>query len=147
MKSYLFQITSGKAWPLIYCLCIFTAILSAFLDNVTTLLLMAPVSIRLCEIMSLNPIPILTSMILYSNIGGALTPVGDPPNIIIISNSYVSKSVSSVEISFQTNQLNPFILYFPGDYIYKLHPSYVVGRTSGLFASVRTTSFEISHHQ
>lgn len=92
LAVYAYKITSGKAWPLIYCLCIFTAILSAFLDNVTTLLLMAPVSIRLCEIMSLNPIPILTSMILYSNIGGALTPVGDPPNIIIISNSYVSKS-------------------------------------------------------
>lgn len=56
-------------WPLINCLCLFTAFLSALLDNVTTLLLMGPVSIRLCEVMQLNPVPILVSMIIFSNIG------------------------------------------------------------------------------
>lgn len=61
-------------WPLINCLCIFTAVLSSFLDNVTTVLLMTPVSIRLCEVMGLNPVPILMAMIIYSNVGGALTP-------------------------------------------------------------------------
>lgn len=73
------QITNGKVWPLINCLCLFTAVLSSFLDNVTTVLLMTPVTIRLCEVMELNPVPILMSMVIYSNIGGALTPVGDPP--------------------------------------------------------------------
>lgn len=92
-ESIIFQITHGKTWPLVYCLCLFTAFLSAILDNVTTLLLMGPVSIRLCEIMQLNPIPILISMIIFSNIGGAMTPVGDPPNIIIASNAHVLKSV------------------------------------------------------
>lgn len=61
-------------WPLINCLCIFTAVLSSFLDNVTTVLLMTPVSIRLCEVMGLNPVPILMAMIIYSNVGGAITP-------------------------------------------------------------------------
>lgn len=55
---------------------------------------MTPVTIRLCEVMQLNPVPILMSMIIYSNIGGAVTPVGDPPNVIVASNSYVTKSVS-----------------------------------------------------
>lgn len=49
--------------------------------------------IRLCEVMGLNPVPILMSMVIYSNIGGALTPVGDPPNVIIASNSYIAKNV------------------------------------------------------
>lgn len=43
--------------------------MSSFLDNVTTVLLMTPVSIRLCEVMQLNPVPILMAMIIYSNIG------------------------------------------------------------------------------
>lgn len=58
---------------------------------------MTPVTIRLCEVMSLNPVPILMCMVIYSNIGGALTPVGDPPNVIIASNSFISKNVSNWE--------------------------------------------------
>lgn len=63
------QITRGRVWPLINCLCLFTAVVSAFLDNVTTLLLIGPVSFRLCEVMKLNPVPILMTMIIFSNIG------------------------------------------------------------------------------
>ncbi|KAG5674879.1 hypothetical protein PVAND_004824 [Polypedilum vanderplanki] len=83
LAVYAYKITNGKVWPLINCLCLFTAILSSFLDNVTTVLLMTPVTIRLCEVMELNPVPILMSMVIYSNIGGALTPVGDPPNVML----------------------------------------------------------------
>lgn len=75
-------------------LCFFTAVLSSILDNVTTVLLMTPVTIRLCEVMELNPVPILTAMVVYSNIGGAMTPVGDPPNVIIASNKDVKNAVS-----------------------------------------------------
>lgn len=89
LAVYAYKITNGRVWPLINCLCLFTAIMSSFLDNVTTVLLMTPVTIRLCEVMGLNPVPILMSMIIYSNIGGALTPVGDPPNVIIASNSFI----------------------------------------------------------
>lgn len=46
--------------------------------------------------MRLNPVPVLISMILYSNIGGALTPIGDPPNVIIASNPEVIKSVKVI---------------------------------------------------
>lgn len=66
---FLSQLTRGQVWPLINCLCLFTAVVSAFLDNVTTLLLICPVSFRLCEVMKLNPVPILMSMIIFSNIG------------------------------------------------------------------------------
>lgn len=93
MAVYAYRISEGDIWLLIICLAAFTAIMSAFLDNATTLLLMGPVIIRLCQVMELNPIPIMTIMICFSNIGGALTPVGDPPNIIIVSNSDVIKSV------------------------------------------------------
>lgn len=55
---------------------------------------MTPVSIRLCEVMGLNPVPILMAMIIYSNVGGAATPVGDPPNVIIASNKFISSGVS-----------------------------------------------------
>ncbi|CAB0041262.1 unnamed protein product [Trichogramma brassicae] len=82
-------ITSGKIWPLITTICMFTVVLSCFLDNVATILLMTPVTIRLCEVMQLNPVPVLTTMLIFSNIGGATTPVGDPPNVIICSNKAV----------------------------------------------------------
>lgn len=91
LAVYAYKITGGQVWPLINCLCIFTAVLSSFLDNVTTVLLMTPVSIRLCEVMELNPVPILMAMIIYSNVGGAMTPVGDPPNVIIASNGHIVK--------------------------------------------------------
>jgi Na+/H+ antiporter NhaD/arsenite permease-like protein len=100
-----YKITNGKVWPLINCLCLFTAVVSAFLDNVTTVLLMTPVTIRLCEVMELNPVPILMSMVIYSNIGGTLTPVGDPPNVIIASNSYISKN----GVNFTTFTAHMFI--------------------------------------
>ncbi|CAB3233675.1 unnamed protein product [Arctia plantaginis] len=89
LAVFTFEVTKGKIWPLITLLSAITAILSTFLDNVTTVLLMTPVTIRLCEVMDLDPIPVLMSMVLYSNIGGTATPVGDPPNVIIASNKAV----------------------------------------------------------
>lgn len=80
-------------WPLINTLCFSTAILAAFLDNVTIVLLMTPVSIRLCEVMHMNPVPILTMIMIFGNVGGAMTPVGDPPNVIISSNPNVIQAV------------------------------------------------------
>ncbi|XP_038219951.1 P protein-like [Zerene cesonia] len=92
LAVFAFEITKGKLWPLIYLLCIITAVMSTFLDNVTTVLLMSPVTIRLCEVMDLDPVPILMFMAIYSNIGGTATPVGDPPNVIVASNQAVINS-------------------------------------------------------
>ncbi|CAA9445248.1 MAG: Na+/H+ antiporter NhaD and related arsenite permeases [uncultured Rubrobacteraceae bacterium] len=60
-----------------------TALLSAFLDNVTTVLLMFPVTLVIAQILEEDPIPFLIVEVLASNIGGTATLVGDPPNIII----------------------------------------------------------------
>ncbi|XP_047542619.1 P protein-like [Vanessa atalanta] len=92
LAVFTFEVTKGRLWPLIYLLCIITAVLSTFLDNVTTVLLMSPVTIRLCEVMDLDPVPILMFMAIYSNIGGTATPVGDPPNVIVASNKAVIQS-------------------------------------------------------
>jgi len=60
-----------------------TAFASAFLDNVTTILIVVPITIALVRGMGYNPFPFVISEIMFSNIGGALTLVGDPPNILI----------------------------------------------------------------
>ncbi|XP_015188878.1 PREDICTED: P protein isoform X1 [Polistes dominula] len=102
LAVYAYRITGGKLWPLVNTLCFFTTFISSFLDNVTTVLLMTPVTIRLCEVMELNPVPILTAMVVYSNIGGAITPVGDPPNVIIASN----RDVIDAGVDFSTFTLH-----------------------------------------
>ena len=76
---------SAKAEPrriLVY-LCIITAVFSAFLDNVTTVLLMVPVTFSITKILKLDPMPYLLTQIIASNIGGTATLIGDPPNIMI----------------------------------------------------------------
>ncbi|VEN62049.1 unnamed protein product [Callosobruchus maculatus] len=84
--------TGGSLWPLINMLCVLTALLSCFLDNVTTVLLITPTTIKLCEVMQLNPKQILMFTLIFANIGGAVTPIGDPPNVIIASNAEVIRS-------------------------------------------------------
>ncbi|XP_058125318.1 P protein-like [Anopheles ziemanni] len=91
LSVYIYKVTNGKIWSLIHCLCLCTVLISSFLDNVTTVLLMAPITIRLCEVMDMNPVPILMAITVHANIGGTTTPVGDPPNIIITSNQYILK--------------------------------------------------------
>ncbi|XP_053694022.1 P protein-like [Sabethes cyaneus] len=91
LAVYIYKITNGKIWNLIHCLCICTTLISSFLDNVTVVLLMAPITIRLCEVMDMDPVPVLMAITVHANIGGTTTPVGDPPNIIITSNQYILK--------------------------------------------------------
>ncbi|XP_033743295.1 P protein-like [Pecten maximus] len=88
LKAY--KIAKGQVWSLVTLLCIFSAVVSAFLDNVTTILLLTPVTIRLCEVLNLDPKNILIAEVLFSNIGGTATAVGDPPNVIIVSNKEMS---------------------------------------------------------
>ncbi|HQD24971.1 ArsB/NhaD family transporter [Methanoculleus thermophilus] len=64
-----------------------TAIVSAFLDNVTTVLLLTPMLLYIARVMNLNPVPFLVTEIFASNIGGAATLIGDPPNIMIASSA------------------------------------------------------------
>ena len=64
-------------------LVLITAVASAFLDNVTTVLLVAPVTLLVCERLGVNAVPYLIAEVFASNIGGAATLIGDPPNIIV----------------------------------------------------------------
>jgi Na+/H+ antiporter NhaD/arsenite permease-like protein len=80
----------GRPYRLMVMLCVLTAVASAVLDNVTTVLLIAPVTFLVCERLGLRPIPFLIAEVLASNIGGAATLVGDPPNIIIASRADLS---------------------------------------------------------
>ncbi|XP_070799424.1 P protein [Pituophis catenifer annectens] len=89
VKAY--RLSRGKVWAMIIILCFFAAILSAFLDNVTTVLLFTPVTIRLCEVLNLDPRHVLIAEVIFTNIGGAATAIGDPPNVIIVSNQELRK--------------------------------------------------------
>lgn len=75
--------TKGDPWKIMVYFMIVTAVLSAVLDNVTTVLLIGPMTIVVTQLLGVNPIPFLMTQILASNIGGTATLVGDPPNIMI----------------------------------------------------------------
>ena len=75
----------GRPYRIMAALVVLTAVASAFLDNVTTVLLVAPVTVLICERLELPPAPFLIALALASNIGGTATLIGDPPNIIIAS--------------------------------------------------------------
>ncbi len=80
----------GRPFPLMVLLIIITALASALLDNVTTVLLVAPVTILLCQRLALPVVPYLLAEVFASNVGGTATLVGDPPNIIIASRGGLS---------------------------------------------------------
>lgn len=77
------HVARGRPIPLLLLLCTVTAVLSALVDNVTTVLLIAPVTFLITEQLEVSPIPYLILEALASNIGGTATLIGDPPNIII----------------------------------------------------------------
>ncbi len=89
--------SKGSYYRLLGFFVLATAFTSAFLDNVTTVLLMAPITITIAEELEINPLPFLMAGIISSNIGGTATLIGDPPNMII---------GSAAGINF-----NDFILY------------------------------------
>jgi len=77
----------GSPFRVMVLLVLITAVASALLDNVTTVLLIAPVTLLVCERLGVSPMPFLIAEVLSCNIGGAATLIGDPPNIIIASRS------------------------------------------------------------
>ena len=77
------KITRGQPMAILAVFTVITAVLSAFLDNVTTVLLIGPMTIAITQILEVNPVPFLLCQIMASNIGGTGTLIGDPPNIMI----------------------------------------------------------------
>lgn len=79
----LLKLTKGYPILILIVLAVFTAVVSAFLDNVTTVILVLPVTFIIAKELSIDPVPLLITEIISSNIGGTATLIGDPPNIII----------------------------------------------------------------
>lgn len=83
VANELLRFTKGKPKWVLFTLGIFTAVTSAFLDNVTTVILIMPVTFIIAKELDIDPVPLLITEIITSNIGGTATLIGDPPNIII----------------------------------------------------------------
>ncbi|MDO4517113.1 MAG: ArsB/NhaD family transporter [Bacillota bacterium] len=77
------KLARGRPWAIMVMFMGITALLSAFLDNVTTVLLIGPMTLAITNMLKVNPVPFFLSQILASNIGGTATLIGDPPNIMI----------------------------------------------------------------
>ncbi|MEJ2682875.1 MAG: ArsB/NhaD family transporter [Candidatus Sulfobium sp.] len=80
----------GRPFRIMVIFAVVTAVLSAFLDNVTTVLLISPVTLLIADALEVDPIPYLISCALASNIGGTATLIGDPPNIMIASRAHLT---------------------------------------------------------
>ncbi len=87
-KSY--QMSKGNVFKLAVILMFVTGIVSAFLDNVTTMLLLTPVSIEIAIMLDINPFSLLLPEVIASNMGGTATLIGDPPNIMIGSYAHLT---------------------------------------------------------
>ena len=77
------KLAKGSPWIIMVLFVLITAVLSAFLDNVTTVLLIGPVTYTVCKMLEVNPVPFFITEIIASNVGGTATLIGDPPNIMI----------------------------------------------------------------
>jgi Na+/H+ antiporter NhaD and related arsenite permeases len=100
------MVKASKADPvkLLILLCLTTGVLSALLDNVTTILLILPVTLNVTEELKVNPIPYIIGAIFASNVGGTATLIGDPPNIMI---------GSQVKLDFMDFLLNDAVIAIP----------------------------------
>ena len=105
-KSY--QLAKGNVFVLSAILMFVTAVTSAFLDNVTTMLLIIPVTIEIALTLRINPISLLMPEVFASNVGGAATLIGDPPNIMI--GSYAK--LSFVDFIMNMTVINAICLVF-----------------------------------
>lgn len=84
------KLSKGDPWKIMVSFMIITAVLSCLLDNVTTVLLVGPMTLAITKALKINPVPFLLAQILASNIGGTATLIGDPPNIMIGSAADIS---------------------------------------------------------
>ena len=109
------KMVKGDPWKILVVFSIITAVFSALLDNVTTVLLLVPMTFVICNNLRINPVPFLIVEIIMSNIGGTATLIGDPPNILIGSEANLSF------MQFVTNLGPPaFIIFFVTLFFFKL---------------------------
>jgi Na+/H+ antiporter NhaD/arsenite permease-like protein len=77
------QLSKGRPVALLFLLALITGVLSAFLDNLTAILLVVPITLLIADLLRISPIPLVLTEVMASNIGGTATLIGDPPNIMI----------------------------------------------------------------
>jgi Na+/H+ antiporter NhaD/arsenite permease-like protein len=92
LAFFAYRISRGRSWLLMAILMAITAVASAFLDNVTTMLLMTPITVQIALALGLNPLTLLIPEVMASNVGGIITLVGTPTNILIGSYANISFS-------------------------------------------------------
>ena len=97
---------NGEPWKILVALSIVTAVVSALLDNVTTVLLTVPITFLLTDELKIEPYPFLVAQILSSNIGGTATLIGDPPNIMIGS----AASLTFMDFVWNVGPIIPLIM-------------------------------------
>jgi Na+/H+ antiporter NhaD/arsenite permease-like protein len=119
-KSY--QMAKGNVFVLAAILMFITAVTSAFLDNVTTMLLIIPVTIEIALTLKINPISLLMPEVFASNVGGAATLIGDPPNIMIGSYAKLSfvdfiKNMSLINMICLVFVMIYFLYWYKKDYL------------------------------
>ena len=90
MAFMAYRISGGRIWLLVIILMIITGVASAFLDNVTTMLLMTPISVQIALAMSINPLTLLIPQVFASNVVGISTLIGTPTNILIGSFAHIT---------------------------------------------------------
>ena len=112
--------TGGSGVRLMIVLSVITAVLSAFLDNVTTVILIAPITLFVARRLHINPVPLFIAEILASNIGGAATLIGDPPNILIASAADIDFAVFAAHMTPPVLILLPLFL-IAARFMFKRH--------------------------
>jgi Na+/H+ antiporter NhaD/arsenite permease-like protein len=120
---WLARAVGGSPVAVLVLLVAVTAVLSAFLDNVTTVLLMAPVTVLIADALELDPTLFLVFEVLGSNIGGTATLIGDPPNLLI--GSRVGLSFNSFLLHLGPVVLVSLLLFAGGTWLFYRHRLYV----------------------
>ena len=109
------QLSQGRPLPLVFLLAGVTGVLSAFLDNLTAILLIVPITFLLADLLRITPIPLVLVEVIASNVGGTATLIGDPPNIMIGTHvaelSFVDFIVNLAPVSLVTLAAVTTILY------------------------------------
>ncbi|KJR46516.1 Na+/H+ antiporter NhaD type [Desulfosporosinus sp. I2] len=108
------RLAKGEPIRILIALATVTALLSALLDNVTTVLLIVPITFTIADKLNLNPMPFLVSQIFASNIGGTSTLIGDPPNIMIGSQThlgFMDFAINLVPVVLVIHIVTMFVFY------------------------------------
>jgi Na+/H+ antiporter NhaD/arsenite permease-like protein len=116
-----FEVVKGNVFALGAIMMLVTAVISAFLDNVTTMLLVTPVTIEICRALKVNPLSLMLPEVFASNVGGTATLIGDPPNIMIGSYANLTfvdfvRNLSAINGIALAAAILYYLWYFRKDY-------------------------------